>query len=1020
MGAAIHSSFKCFILYLAFFLSASSTDAQLVHRDHSLSAKLDSAEILKHKKEYELSIELCTSVIEFAKRIGDHENEARGYSELGDIYRDQHEIDKADGMLDSAGQIVFNQLGQENLEHVRHFFYRGKTLRTKYFDGLIQNKDSALNHYKTALELVRGIEVEGHGLSVDILLELANYYRWTGENEKARSYYNQLMVEAEATLRKTEYRRGLYLYYLGTYYYGIGDYERAELLLDLARGVFLHQDSFDFNRRIIIQHQLAVLYFETMRYQKSVRQFKTSINELRAKYGPSHESLIYPYNNICQSLINIDSLEQAISYANRAVDLINVNPGYERSLYFLYNNLAEAYAKSQEYDNAETYFKKTVEFRIQRFGEHHEEVYEGYRYFAEYFHQRSLYPEALDYYQLALEALYPNFEPANVYDNPEFVGYDNPEQLLYILFGKSSALYSYFLETGEMDALYSAEELFVTGYEKMDELIDNDYLDKSSMHLFNRFGEGLDQSIECLVQLYKKTDDQNYLEIAFQFIEKNKYILLYKELIRSHAYFEQGEEKQTYAEGILSSQIDELRLKISKIDNQDSLFENRNRLLKLLIDRENVTPKVAKKLDLQRTPEFNKESLSLLQAQQLLRNPHEVIIDYHKTSDKLFSFLVGIDFVDLIEIEWSPELDQNINVLKNHLSMSYVDSRGIDEYQSSAYFIYQHILEPIEKKLSIRDSVHRIIIVPDGPLATLPFDALVTDTMKEPSGYWSLNYLCKKYSISYAYSLSILEKNLSRGLDKKNPKMLAMAYSNVSNNESDERIERDINELPYSGLEIDNISKHLKTTAFLGEDATESSFKNEAQEYAIIHLAIHGQADTANMFNSRLIFNLDKAQLDDGKLHAHELYSLNLSKLDMAVLSACETGIGKQYEGEGVFSIARGFAYAGCPAIIMSLWKVNDKATAELMDNFYKFLVEGMQKDEALRMAKLDYIANSDDFGAHPANWAAFIPLGNYQALQINDTKLLYLYFLVILGVILVIFVWERIKKKRKQNIIGD
>ncbi|MCK5103041.1 MAG: CHAT domain-containing protein, partial [Cyclobacteriaceae bacterium] len=171
-----------------------------------------------------------------------------------------------------------------------------------------------------------------------------------------------------------------------------------------------------------------------------------------------------------------------------------------------------------------------------------------------------------------------------------------------------------------------------------------------------------------------------------------------------------------------------------------------------------------------------------------------------------------------------------------------------------------------------------------------------------------------------------------------------------------------------------------------------------------------------DIFNSRLIFKKDSISHEDGELRAYELYDMDLSNLQMVVLSACETGIGKQYEGEGIFSIARGFAYAGCPSIVMSLWKVNDKTTADLIDFFYTNLKDKMPKDEALRVAKLTYIENSDDINAHPSNWAAFITLGNNQAVMIPKAPFQWYYIFIITGFIaLLLFLLYR---KSKVNIV--
>ncbi len=97
--------------------------------------------------------------------------------------------------------------------------------------------------------------------------------------------------------------------------------------------------------------------------------------------------------------------------------------------------------------------------------------------------------------------------------------------------------------------------------------------------------------------------------------------------------------------------------------------------------------------------------------------------------------------------------------------------------------------------------------------------------------------------------------------------------------------------------------------------------------------------------------------------------------------------------------MARGFAYAGCPSVVMSLWQVNDRATADLMENFYRELQNGLPIDEDLRIAKLNFLSNSDEFLAHPANWSAFIPMGDVSPIKKSSTP----YMLWVLGSIFII-----------------
>ncbi|MEM6805242.1 MAG: CHAT domain-containing protein, partial [Bacteroidota bacterium] len=199
--------------------------------------------------------------------------------------------------------------------------------------------------------------------------------------------------------------------------------------------------------------------------------------------------------------------------------------------------------------------------------------------------------------------------------------------------------------------------------------------------------------------------------------------------------------------------------------------------------------------------------------------------------------------------------------------------------------------------------------------------------------------------------------------------------------------------LNFNRVEVDKIINLTGGDGLIGQNATEAFFKSQVRDQKIIHLAMHGFVDEKEPLYSGLVFdlplsevdgrlgtnsldqsNLKESELDDGILHAYEIYEMELNA-ELAVLSACETGTGTIKRGEGIISLAHAFKYAGCPNIVMSLWKVDDESTSELMQFFYSHLKAGKEKDEALRQAKLDYIKLYPS--APPFYWAPFVLVGD-------------------------------------------
>jgi CHAT domain-containing protein len=148
------------------------------------------------------------------------------------------------------------------------------------------------------------------------------------------------------------------------------------------------------------------------------------------------------------------------------------------------------------------------------------------------------------------------------------------------------------------------------------------------------------------------------------------------------------------------------------------------------------------------------------------------------------------------------------------------------------------------------------------------------------------------------------------------------------------------------------------------------------QNPAIFHLAMHLMSDSSNSRYSYLMFEAGTDSMNDGRLYNYEV-SISRINSPMVVLSACNSGSGTLYHGEGLMSLARGFILAGASSVIKTGWEVNDETSASIMARFYFYLSGGKSKDVAMRLARLDYIKSSSPVFSNPYYWAAYEVLGD-------------------------------------------
>lgn len=268
-----------------------------------------------------------------------------------------------------------------------------------------------------------------------------------------------------------------------------------------------------------------------------------------------------------------------------------------------------------------------------------------------------------------------------------------------------------------------------------------------------------------------------------------------------------------------------------------------------------------------------------------------------------------------------------------------------------------------------------LIIIGDGRLGAISFDMLKDETGK---------YLIENKNIRYAQSISVLKNQDELAESKLNsnnifslvPGFSEELKSSYLREQEGNRDTLYLNMLqqPFmlslsEGLQNINRSKFLQ-----GEEACEMNFNNEDLDFQILHFGTHGIFDDQSPLFSKLV--LAKDSLNDGYLHAYEILEQEINA-KLAILSACKTGSGKFHEGEGMLSLTYAFTYAGCPAVVLSLWNIDEKVTADILKIFYENLQKGERKSVALRNAKLSFLNSAPVELKDPYYWAGLVMIGN-------------------------------------------
>ncbi len=340
--------------------------------------------------------------------------------------------------------------------------------------------------------------------------------------------------------------------------------------------------------------------------------------------------------------------------------------------------------------------------------------------------------------------------------------------------------------------------------------------------------------------------------------------------------------------------------------------------------------------------------------------PDQTLISYFVTAKRAHVFVVGPSSLHHVPIALDETARQDLLCLSAEVSRFTSGSRrgsealsGCSEDGARTGRLHHLLFAPL--KARIRGA--RVLVVPHGPLHFLPLAVL-----KDPS---SNRFLLEDYTFSYLPSASVLP--LLRA--KESPFEGHALVLGAPQPEDPE-----LAPLPGAAEEARQVAALWGARPWLGSEATESRFKREGRHADLVHIAAHALYNPRSSAFTHLALTPDDTE--DGDLEVHELLSeVDLSGVNLVVLSACESALGQRSAGDEVASLARAILYAGSPAVVSTAWKIDDPASAMLMTAFYRHLKRGRTVADALRQAQLELLRD----GSHgsPFYWGAFTLSGD-------------------------------------------
>ena len=496
-----------------------------------------------------------------------------------------------------------------------------------------------------------------------------------------------------------------------------------------------------------------------------------------------------------------------------------------------------------------------------------------------------------------------------------------------------------------------------------------------------------EKCLSIYLRLYNEENKIQYLEEAFQLSERTKSGIL--KSYRSNIKTASAKEKSLLLQ---FQNLNNTILKEQQKGNQANI-SNINSAIK----KQNEVTISLKQIQLKNADYFPQSCDSKALFSKLEKDK-AIMVHYFMGTENLFYFTLQDNRITLSQINITDTAIPKIIEFVDYFNTADAITNDISGYNYAGKKVFNLLKLP-------QNTVYKnLIIIPEGILNFLPFEALITKE-SNTTNFAKMHYLLHDFKIAYNNSAGFYLN--SKPISKSDKTVLGVFPV----------FEKTAFELRYSKKELESIRNNFKGKYLENSEASFSNFKHNISKYSILHLSTHASSGDIETPASIKFY--------EQEILYSELYNLNINP-DLVVLSACETGIGKLYKAEGAMSVARGFQFAGAQNLLFSLWKVNDYTTSVFMSDFYQNIKNNQTYFEANANAKIAFLNNHEisNDKKSPYYWSSFVYYGSISSQENTTNYIVYIIsFLGIIGLFLIfnhyqkwkIFTWFSKKKSIKR-----